>query len=254
MDRINNEILNKDIFYEEIQNLNNEKTEILSNMIYDGYSYKIQFNDINNFNNTENIVKNLPYVDYSKCKNQYSELSSDSDNKIIGINLFANVNSTNFNDVSTKFMNENGELIEDICDSYVVKFPVDKNEVNLTNYLEIMDEYGYDIMDPENKFFNDLCTPFNHINNWIAQDINYYQSFGIKIILRSIFYQGLRITPPHKRVRDFELPSCLRCSCNSYLPASTNVLTGYSANATTRVAWTHNVGNKAALKASALIE
>lgn len=165
MDRINNELLSKDVFYEEIQYLNNEKSEILSNMIYDGYSYKIQFNDITNFNNTENIVKNLPYVDYSKCKNENPELSSDSGNKIIGINLFANGNSTNFNDVTTKFMNENGELIEDICDSYVVKFPVDKNEVNLTQYLEIMDEYGYDIMDPENKFFNELCTPFNHANN-----------------------------------------------------------------------------------------
>lgn len=52
------------------------------------------------------------------------------------------------------------------------------------------------------EYLDVIEAPYNHIHNWIIDDIEYYKKFGIKILLRSIFVQGLRITSVKNRKYD----------------------------------------------------
>lgn len=169
--RINNEILNKDVFYDEIMMkfaFNSNELMSKSQIIYNGESYKIHINELTETSFKDNIQKKLPYLDISECKAKLIEREIiHADEKLFTIEINKNINNESLNSEFTfKLMKENGDLLVDnICESYKVKFPINKNEIEIEKYLDIKENYGYDLSNPSDKFFNDICTPFKNLND-----------------------------------------------------------------------------------------
>lgn len=159
--------------------LENETLSSYSNssVLYLGETFSIQIasNSINSIN--EAREKNLPIINLAECESKIEKLglitgnlysinmnfdyylntgneTSNSGIKSSSDTFFPTVIDSNFNAVDTS-----------ICTDLEILFPVNQENIEYQDYLEILQKYNVDIYNKSSDFFNDICFSYTSDNN-----------------------------------------------------------------------------------------
>ena len=153
-----------DIIHDRIKRENFEE-EINKEMIIEGYNITIQTTDSlkQKYYIDNRIITNLSIIDLSDCE---KKLGLDKPLIIVKMDINENDNSSPYIEylLINPFTFEKMDI--DLCkDSKIniyVPFEISENYYELYKYVK---NYGYDIFNPSDKFYNDICTPFTTYNN-----------------------------------------------------------------------------------------
>ena len=108
------------------------------------------------------IKHGLSYVNFTECELKLIEHYAPSINKgdIVFVKVDINRTEENTNQVAfTAFSQINGEELDiSVCGEIPIQYPL-SNKIDLS-LGETLDEWGYDIFDPNDDFYNNFCTPF----------------------------------------------------------------------------------------------
>lgn len=157
--------------------LSNSTKDLNSNhYIFNGttMSIVIQTNNLSSLIESRN--NSLPILNYDKCENtlKNKEKIKNSENLIIS-NIVLKYDSFEVNNKDAllkslssipNIFTENGTIIDDNqCDKYDIKFPIDNELINITEYEYILQNYGFDIFNPSDPFYHEKCKGFQYYNN-----------------------------------------------------------------------------------------
>ena len=108
------------------------------------------------------IKHGLSYVNFTECELKLLEHYSPNIEKgdIVFVKVDINRTEENTNQVAfTAFSQINGEELDiSVCGELPIQYPL-SNKIDLS-LGETLDEWGYDIFDPNDDFYNNFCTPF----------------------------------------------------------------------------------------------
>ena len=113
------------------------------------------------------LYNNISSIDLNKCENilkQHYKIN----NSLIIMKIDIKRNDTFSTQVEYEIFNpHNGEPLNlSICENETINVyvPIDM-ESSTFDLLKQIKEQGYDILDPNDSFYNDICTPYNSVNN-----------------------------------------------------------------------------------------
>lgn len=135
---------------------------------YEGKEITIQIHDSSPESVSTIIDQKLPYLDLTDCELKMKEEDMLSQNdRLYALNTIEKSYNSTFYETSSTLLNGKGEIIDSsVCNNFTVKNPIniDSNSFNLQEYLDAKEKYGYDLFDPKDKFFTNICTPYDNKN------------------------------------------------------------------------------------------
>lgn len=145
-------------------NINDYIEENNSTIYYNGTTIVVQVTDNSEAAIKESLDNNIAIVDSHECIQSLIDknLISEGDSVYTIINNYdsyiLSFNSTAATDgVKAELINGNGNVIDtSTCDSIDIKISTPEN-INLTDYNSILDEYESDIFNSDDSFYNDKC-------------------------------------------------------------------------------------------------
>ena len=114
-----------------------------------------------------NLYENISSIDLNECENILKEFYQIKEPLII-MKVDIKRNDTRSTQVEYEVLNpENGDILdlskcENIKINVYVPVVFDENTYDLIKHLK---EQGYDIFNPNDTFYNDICTPYNSVND-----------------------------------------------------------------------------------------
>mgnify|MGYP006988894505 FL=1 len=111
---------------------------------------------------------NISVIDLGECENKIKEhegLSEDDQLIIYKVDLKNNDLTSTYVQYEVYNPYTNNKIDLDICQDYsiILKVPVNFN-TNTEILYESLDEYGYNLFDIEDAFYNDICSTYTSIN------------------------------------------------------------------------------------------
>ena len=162
---INNVALNN---IEEITNhmkniLNNTNITKDTNIVIQGNNVVYQIISSDNMN--QNKKSNISVIDFGECEKKLKE-HYDIDNLII-FKMDLKLNNTPPTIINYEVYNPNNltKLDLSICDDMKIKIysPYTPSQESLNKIIQLK-EYGYDLYNPNDSFYQDICSPFTSDN------------------------------------------------------------------------------------------
>ena len=152
-----------DIIYNKIKEGSLDE-DIEKEIIIYGNNVTVQLsNTYNQKNNIDNNMKaNFSFIDLSEC-----ETKLGLDKSLILVKMDINKSDSFVPQVEYLIINPNTHEIIDlsICEDTKINlylpFNIPEESLNLYNFAN---EQGYNIFNPSDSFYNDICTPFNSYN------------------------------------------------------------------------------------------
>ena len=153
-----------DVIYKKIKEGQLDE-EIKKQILINGYNITIEVTTSSNqqYYINNNIKSNLSIIDLSECEKKLGLNKS-----LIILKMDINRNDSCVPQVEYLIIDPYSHkkadlsLCEDIKVDIFIPFNISKEDLNLYNYLN---DQGYNMFDPNDEFYNDICTPFNSYNN-----------------------------------------------------------------------------------------
>ena len=162
-------ITDGELNYRLIEEIINSFKKAKENILYKGIdSYYIHINDINNETNNFNYSTGLSYIDLSTCGNTLKETNNISLNSDLIIIIKEKIDSIiREKDIQFCIYNPYNyqKLNISICENnnYYIYIPLKLPE-ELEKICQTLIEQGYNPFDFNDKFYREICTPYNSEN------------------------------------------------------------------------------------------
>ena len=153
-----------DIIHNRIKTENFEE-EIGKELIIEGYNITAQvtYSSKQKYYIDNRIITNLSIIDLSDCE---KKLGLDKPLIIVKMDINKNEDSSPYIEYLIinpyTFEKMNISLCKDSKINIYVPFEISENYYELYKYVK---NYGYNIFNPSDKFYNDICTPFTTYDN-----------------------------------------------------------------------------------------
>ena len=153
-----------DIIHDRIKTENFEE-EIDKELTIEGYNITIQVTDSSKqkYYIDNRIITNLSIIDLFDCE---KKLGLDKPLIIVKMDVNNNENSSPYVEYLIinpyTFEKMDISLCKDSKLNIYIPFEISENYYELYKYVK---NYGYNIFNPSDKFYNDICTPFTTYNN-----------------------------------------------------------------------------------------
>ena len=156
-----------ELFSSGLKNLNKTLNE---DEIIEGENVKFQITTTekqNNYYKNNNIYQNISLIDFENCEKVLQGLYH-IDIPLIIVKADINRNDTVSTQVEYQVYNPyNFEKLNlSYCDNVKINvFPPVHLDDEIIDLLKSLKEQGYDLFDSNDKFYNDICSPYNSLND-----------------------------------------------------------------------------------------
>jgi len=164
----------------------------------------------------ESSIRNgISYVNTTECKKTIMELNNLNSNEVLfvkyDINRTRMVNQVHYNAYNAL----TGEALDvSICGSEEILYPFNTTGINIKLAKKLFEEYGVDVFNEEDSFFNDNCFRFydDYQHDVILKDRRNYIFQNVSLCEKNCDYLGY----------NFETDS-IRCKCNQQMTSLAQV-------------------------------
>lgn len=118
---------------------------------------------------TEARNNHLAFTDYSSCI-KFLESKGENFTKLYSLEITTTNKNSSLDESSvsksdkltSKLVDDFGNVIDtSSCGSFLVKYPIDQNLVNMTTYKNVLSKLGVDIFNKSEPFFDNICFAYS---------------------------------------------------------------------------------------------